>query len=139
LATDVSDDAVAVARANASRHGLEVQVLQGDLLAPLPSELRGSVDVVVSNPPYVTEEEYATLPDEVRREPYEALVGGTDVHRRLAEESGEWLRDHGWLVMEFGATQASEVAASLEGSFDPVEVLQDLTGRDRVVRARRRG
>lgn len=139
LATDVSDDAVAVARANASRHGLEVQVLQGDLLAPLPSELRGSVDVVVSNPPYVTEEEYSALPDEVRREPYEALVGGTDVHRRLAEESGEWLRRHGWLVMEIGATQASEVTASLEGSFDPVEVLQDLTGRDRVVRARRRG
>ncbi len=139
LATDMSDEAIAVARANASRHGLEVEVLQGDLLSPLPPELRGMVDVVVSNPPYVTEEEYATLPDEVRREPYEALVGGTNVHRRLAASSGEWLRGDGWLVMEIGATQASEVAESLEESFESVEVLPDLTGRDRVIRARRRG
>ena len=139
LATDMSDEAIAVAQANASRHGLEVEVLQGDLLSPLPPELRGSVDVVVSNPPYVTEEEYATLPDEVRREPYEALVGGTDVHRRLAASSGEWLRAGGWLVMEIGETQASEVASSLEESFESVEVLPDLTGRDRVIRGRRRG
>jgi release factor glutamine methyltransferase len=140
LATDVSDDAIAVARANASRHGLEVEIFQGDLLSPLPRELRGALDVVVSNPPYVTEEEYAALPEEVRREPYEALVGGTDVHRRLAAAAGEtWLRAGGRLVMEIGAAQAGEVAAALEGSFEPVEILPDLAGRDRVVRARRRG
>ena len=136
LATDVSDEAIAVARANASRHSLDVEVLQGDLLSPLPQDLVGALDVVVSNPPYVTEDEYAALPEEVRREPYEALVGGTDVHRRLAAEAAAWLRAGGWLVMEIGATQAEEVAASLEG-FESVEILPDLTGRDRVVRARR--
>ena len=140
LATDVSDEAIEVARANASRHGLEVEVLQGDLLSPLPAELRGSLDLVVSNPPYVTEQEYAELPDEVRREPYEALVGGTDVHRRLAEEAGgNWLRPGGWLVMEIGPTQANEVGASLERWFASAETLPDLAGRDRVVRARRHG
>jgi release factor glutamine methyltransferase len=140
LATDVSDDAVAVARANASRHGLEIEVHQGDLLSSLPDGLRGVLDVVVSNPPYVTEAEYEALPAEVRREPYEALVGGTDVHRRLADAAGgTWLRAGGWLVMEIGATQADEVVASLEGSFESAEILPDLTGRDRVVRARRRG
>ena len=139
LATDVSEDAVAVARTNASRHDLEIQVLLGDLLSPLPEELRGNIDVIVSNPPYVTEEEYATLPEEVRREPYEALVGGTNVHRRLADESGSWLRENGWLVMEIGAAQASEVVDMLTSAFEEIEVLPDLAGRDRVIRARRRG
>ena len=139
LATDVSDEAIAVARANASRHGLDIEVLPGDLLEPLPSDLRGAVDVIVSNPPYVTEEEYATLPQEVRREPYEALVGGTDVHRRLTEASGAWLEVRGWLVMEIGASQAREVAGLLTDAFEDIEVHSDLTGRDRVVRARRRG
>lgn len=139
LATDVSNEAIAVARANASRHGLDVEVLQGDLLSPLPPELRGALDVVVSNPPYVTEEEYADLPEEVRREPYEALVGGTDVHRRLAADAETWLRPGGWLVMEIGETQSGDVAGLLGGSFGSIETLPDLAGRDRVVRARRRG
>jgi release factor glutamine methyltransferase len=138
-ATDLSDEAVAVARANASRHALELEVLRGDLFSSLPSGLRGRVDLVVSNPPYVTKAEYADLPDEVKAEPYEALVGGTDVHRRLAQESPGWLRPGGWLVVEIGAGQGTEVAALLADRFDPVEVLPDLGGLDRVVRGRLRG
>ena len=134
FATDVSGEAAAVARANASRHALEVDVLEGDLLDPVPADLRGRVDLVVSNPPYVTEEEYRDLPEEVRAEPYEALVGGTDVHERLAGEAPAWLRQGGWLVMEIGVAQGPEVAALLEPRFDRIEVLPDLSGRDRVVR-----
>jgi release factor glutamine methyltransferase len=139
FATDVSEEAVAVARANASRLALDVEVRHGDLLDPLPAELLGTVDAIVSNPPYVTEEEYADLPDEVRAEPYEALVGGTDVHRRLADEAPTWLRPGGWLVMEIGALQGDEVADLLADRFEEVEVLPDLSGRDRVVRGRARG
>ena len=136
-ATDVSEDAVDVARANASRHALDVRIHHGDLFAPLPDELRGRVDLVASNPPYVTREEYEDLPDEVRAEPYEALVGGTDVHRRLSEEAPWWLRPGGHLVVEMGAAQGSEVAGILEAAaFTDVEVLPDLTGRDRIVRGR---
>lgn len=138
LATDVSEEAVAVARANASRHGLDIEILQGDLLSPLPEEVRGGLDVIVSNPPYVTEEEYASLPDEVRAEPFAALVGGVDVHRRLATEGTDWLRPGGWLVMEIGATQAPEVEALLRERFEAVETIPDLAGRDRVVRSRAR-
>ena len=138
LATDISEDAIAVARANASRHALDVEILQGDLLSPLPVELRGSVNVIVSNPPYVTREEYESLPEEVRREPFEALVGGSDFHARLAVDSLEWLTEDGWLVMEIGATQGEATAKLLADGFEPVEVLPDLAGRDRVVRARRR-
>jgi release factor glutamine methyltransferase len=136
VATDRSPDAVRVARANAARHALQVEVLEGDLLAPVPERLRGEVDLVVSNPPYVTRSEYASLPAEVRAEPYEALVGGTDVHQRLAEGAPTWLHVGGWLVLEVGAAQGPDVRALLEGRFDPVEVLPDLAGRDRVVRGR---
>ena len=139
VATDRSPDAVRVARANASRHALEVEVLEGDLLAPVPERLRGEVDLVVSNPPYVTRSEYDSLPPEVRAEPYEALVGGTDVHRRLAEDAPRWLRPGGWLVLEVGAAQGADVRALLEGRFDPVELLPDLARRDRVVRGRLAG
>lgn len=137
LATDLSEEAVAVARANASRHGLDVEVLPGDLLTPIPEDLRGRISLVVSNPPYVTREEYESLPDEVRAEPYEALVGGTDVHRRLAQEAPSWLQPGGWLVMEIGVSQAEDVVAMLTEGFEAVEVFPDLAGRDRVVRARR--
>jgi release factor glutamine methyltransferase len=138
-ATDVSGDAVAVARTNASRHALDVQVLEGDLFAPLPPELEGMADMVISNPPYVAEEEYEDLPDEVRAEPYEALVGGVELLRRLAEESPTWLSPGGWLVVELGAAQGGEVAALLGDRFESVEVLPDLAGRDRVARGRLRG
>jgi release factor glutamine methyltransferase len=138
-ATEVSSDAVAVARANASRHALDVQVLEGDLFAPLPPELKGRVDMLVSNPPYVSEEEYEDLPPVVKAEPYEALVGGVDVLRRLTEEGTSWLCPGGWLVVEIGAAQGDEVAGLLGDRFEAVEVLPDLAGRDRVARGRLRG
>ena len=139
LATDVSEEAVAVAFANASRHALEVEILHGDLLSPVPDELRGHVGLIVSNPPYVTEDEYADLPAEVRAEPMEALVGGTDIHRRLAEEAPPWLREDGWLLVEIGAAQGEEVEATLAQAFDEVAVLRDLAGKPRMVRGKRRG
>jgi release factor glutamine methyltransferase len=140
VATDVSEDAVRVARANASRLALEVEVLEGDLLDPVRSDHRGTVDLIVSNPPYVTLEEYEELPSEVKAEPYESLVGGTDVHRRLADEAPAWLRPGGWLAMEIGASQGDEVAELLRhGRFEEVETLPDLAGKDRVVRGKLRG
>lgn len=138
-ATDISEEAVAVARANASRHALDVAIFQGDLLSPLPDDLRGQVSLVVSNPPYVTREEYEALPREVKAEPYEALVGGTDVHQRLAVEAPIWLRPGGWLVVEVGAAQGDEVGRIVKEWFEDVEVLPDLAGRDRVVRGRLHG
>lgn len=139
IATDVSEDAIAVARANASRHDLEVEVLAGELLSPVPEGLRRAVDLIVSNPPYVTKAEYEELPVEVRAEPYEAIVGGTDVHRLLAEEAPNWLRPGGWLVVEIGASQAGEVCRLLDERFVDALALPDLAGRDRVVRGRFRG
>lgn len=136
FATDLSTEAIELARANARRLGLDVTVLEGDLLEPLPAELRGWVDAIVSNPPYVPREEIDDLPPEVRADPRLALAGGTEVHRRLAEEAPRWLRSGGALAVEIDARQGAEVSALLSGRFARVRVERDLGGRDRVVLAR---
>jgi release factor glutamine methyltransferase len=139
LATEVSSDAVELARRNAERLGLDVEVLAGDLLDPVPGTLAGTIDLVVSNPPYVTEEEYESLPEEVKAEPYAALVGGTDVHRRLVQAAVRWLSPEGWLAVEIGADQGPEVRALFEKHLTRVDVSPDLAGRDRIVRGRMPG
>ena len=130
-ATDISEEALSLAEENASRTGLEVDFLKGDLFEPLPPELRGRVDLLVANPPYVSEAEFADLPTEVRdHEPYQALVAGPrgdEVVRRIVEEAPGWLADGGWLFCEISPT------LSLAGDF---EVRPDLTGRPRVLVAR---
>lgn len=137
LATDVAPEAVELARANAARLGLEVDVREGDLLEPLPEELRGWVDLVVSNPPYVPPEEYEDLPPEVKADPPEALVGGPPVYERLAAAAARWLRDGGVLAVEIHAGAGEQVAGILRGAYADVRVHQDLAGRDRVVLGRR--
>jgi release factor glutamine methyltransferase len=134
LATDISSDAVAAARRNADHLDLEVEVLLGDLLEPIPVKLAARVDLIVSNPPYVTEDEYESLPEEVKAEPYEALVGGTRQHRRLAAAAVEWLRPGGWLAVEIGSDQGSVVRALFQEHLAGVEILPDLAGRDRIVK-----
>ncbi len=137
FATDISPEAVELARRNAARLGLDVRVLQGDLLAPLPEELRGWVDLVISNPPYVTPAEYEDLPEDVKADPELALVGGPEIYERLAAESLRWLRDGGVLAVEIGAGRGRGVAETLRRSFMDVKVLLDLAGRERVVLGRR--
>lgn len=137
LATDLSPEAADLATENAQRLGLEVDVRRGDLLEALPAELRGWVDLVVSNPPYVTRAEVDDLPPEVRADPELALVGGPEIYEALASESLRWLRDGGALVVEIGAGQGVVVAEVLRGAFADVRVRTDLAGRDRVVVGRR--
>lgn len=138
LASDISVEAAALARSNAARLGLAVDVRTGDLFESVPVGLTGRVDVIASNPPYVTPQEYPELPPEVRAEPYRALVGGTEIIARLAIEAPRWLRGGGWLLVEVGAGQAGKVTAMFQGArLRAVEVLQDLAGRDRIVQGRR--
>jgi release factor glutamine methyltransferase len=139
LAVDDTGAAVALARENAVALGLAVEVLLGDLLAPLPASLRGVVDVVVSNPPYVRPEEVASLPAEVLADPETALVGGIELMERLCAEAMAWLRPGGTLAIEIGETQGDEVSQVVrEAGLSDARVVTDLTGRDRFVVARRR-
>ncbi len=138
IGTDVSAEAVALARENAGRLDLEVEVLEGDLLDPLPPDLFGAVDLVVANPPYVLPGEYASLPDDVRADPTVALVGEIDVYRRLFLQAARWLGPGGAVVVEVSETRSGQVGrAAKEAGFGDERVLADLAGRDRVVTARR--
>ncbi|MEX1047327.1 MAG: peptide chain release factor N(5)-glutamine methyltransferase [Actinomycetota bacterium] len=133
VATDRSPEAVALAADNAARLGLEVTVVGGDLFSEVPGNLKGEVDLVVSNPPYVAEKDYEDLPAEVRADPFSALVGGTDMYRELVVRSAEWLRPGGSLIVEIGPALASEIADVFREAFVDIRVLPDLTGRDRMV------
>ena len=139
IGTDVSEDALALAKANAERTGLEAEFLHGSLFDPLPRSLMGRVDLVVSNPPYVAEGEYPSLPPEVRdHEPRDALVAGpsgTEVLAQIADEAFWWVGIGGWVLCEIGETQGEE-ALRLFGAYDR-EVRPDLAGKDRILVARR--
>lgn len=136
-AVDISEAALDLAADNARRLGLDVSFHLGDTYDALPEGLRGRIDLVVSNPPYVTTEEYLDLPPEVLADPVAALVGEPDVYRRLVAGAGSWLKPSGWLVVEIGASQGSEVAEVFAESLSDVAVLKDLAGRDRIVEGRR--
>ncbi len=138
FATDVSAEAVALARANASRLGLPVTVEQGDLFEALPSERRGALDLVVANPPYLPVREAASLPAEVRADPASALFGDVELYARLFVEAQKWLRAGGAVVVEIDAREGSAIAgAARAAGLVQVRVVEDLTGRDRVVVGRR--
>jgi release factor glutamine methyltransferase len=137
-AGDVSADALAVAAENAARLGLDVELVESDLLGGL----RGRrFDLIASNPPYVTDAEMETLEPEVAQfEPRRALVAGprgTEVLERLAAEAPDALEPGGWLLVECGASQAAAVrglvaAAGAAETF----VAPDMAGIERVVGGR---
>ena len=137
-AGDIDPLAVRLARRNAARCAVDVDVRSSDLFAAF-EDLAGRVDVVVSNPPYIAPDEADQLPVEVRSyDPPRALFdphGGTGFHRRIACEARRFLRPGGVLVLEIGATQGISVRAALEEcGYRDVRVLPDLAGRDRIVR-----
>ncbi|MEP6973465.1 MAG: peptide chain release factor N(5)-glutamine methyltransferase [Actinomycetota bacterium] len=138
LAIDISADAVALARENADRLALDVFVVEGDLLDPESLSHLGALDLIVSNPPYVSADELETLPPDVRADPSTALVGGIELYERLFSQGATVLRAGGAVVVEIGETQGDAVraAASAAGLID-VTLEQDLAGRDRVVHARK--
>jgi release factor glutamine methyltransferase len=131
---DLSVDALAVARANADRLGLDVRFLQADLLPA-----HGRFDAVVANLPYVVETDWPGLaPEIVRHEPRQALVGGPDglgVIRRLVDR----LDDVGFVALEVGERQAPAVCGLLGAAgFEHLDTRTDLAGIERVVVAQRR-
>ncbi len=144
-AIDISEDALTVARSNAIRHGVDGRIywLHGDLLSPLPADLAGRVDGVVSNPPYVPRGEREGLPREIRDfEPSGAVFvdgDGTAVHRRLIADAPTWLVEGGLLVMEVAFGQADAVADAVrqDRRYGTVSIVPDYAGIPRVVAATR--
>lgn len=137
LAVDVSDDALALARANAERLGLEVAFAVSDLLADQP----GPFDVIAANLPYVPDGDPRTEPGVVRHEPHLALWGGADgldLIRRLVDQAPARLRPGGAVVLEVSDEQAAAVQGLLAAAgLGAVERHRDLAGVERVLSARR--
>jgi release factor glutamine methyltransferase len=141
-AVDVSEDALDVARANLAglgRAAARVRTAHGSWFSALPPELKGAIDLVVSNPPYVAETE--ALPREVSEwEPRQSLVAGPtglEAITQIVGDATEWMAPGGALVMEIGETQADaavELAAS--AGLTAVDVRPDLAGKPRVLLAR---
>ena len=136
-AIDVSLDAIALARENALRTGVELELLEVDMLSGLPG---ADWDLVVSNPPYVRPDEASGLaPEVVEWEPHVALFDGGHTEL-LVREAARVLRVGGALVLESFDERALAVAQLLEGAgFADVTVTRDLAGRDRVVEGRLQG
>jgi len=140
-ASDLSNAALQVAKRNVVHHGLagRITLVAGDLLAAFPSDVRA--DLILSNPPYVSEAEWATLqPEIVEHEPREALVAGTDgldCLRRLITDAPPRLKPGGALLCEIGHDQATAVASLVEavGVYAPPIFYKDLAGIDRVLEA----
>ena len=142
-AVDLSEMAVATTLRNAGNANVaeRVQSLHGDLFDPLPRELSGAVDLIVSNPPYIPSADLPDLPEEVLGfEPHLALDGGADgldLFRRIADAADGWLAPGGGLALELDSRCVAAAAGELEGRFTGVTVRRDLAGRERIVYARK--
>jgi release factor glutamine methyltransferase len=148
IATDLSSRSLDVARQNAIRHsaGERIIWLEGNLLGALAGQkLEGQVDVIVSNPPYIAEADWATLQPEVRLfEPRGALIAGpqgTELHERLLREAGRYLSPGGALILEIGAGQARTIRQIVEqlSGYRFHRLVYDEAGIERVVIVERVG
>lgn len=136
FAVDISPAALAVARANAERHGVakRLTLLEGDLLAPLAVP----VALIASNPPYIAEREWDALPPSVQCEPRGALLAGPDgldALRGLLWQAPERLQAGGRILVEIGAEQGHAAQALAQAAFAEAEIhiRQDLAGKDRLL------
>ncbi len=143
VAVDVSTSALTLAAENAQKHQVaeRINFCVSDLFSGLT--VGDKYNCIVSNPPYISDGEIATLSPEVQREPHQALAGGRDglaIIRRIITEAAHWLTPNGLLAQEIGANQGAAVHSyALASGFTQVQVLPDYAGNDRVVLLRREG
>jgi len=139
VGTDISPKALEVAERNAKRHNAAVEFIQSDLL----EKVKGSYDIIVSNPPYIKSDEYRTLMPEVRdHEPRLALDAGETglvFYERIIKNLDKYLKPGGYVFFEIGYNQGKEVSHLLyEAGFENINVKKDYSGYDRIVCAKKR-
>ncbi|MEA1971075.1 MAG: peptide chain release factor N(5)-glutamine methyltransferase, partial [Thermodesulfobacteriota bacterium] len=141
-ATDFSPKALAIATRNAVNNNMEEKIsfLCGDIFEPVEEKF----DIIVSNPPYISEDEFRLLAPKVREyEPRQALVAGpegTEFHRKLACDGERFLEKNGWLVMEMGAGQRFAIEKMLKDrDYCDITFRSDYAGVERVAMAKKRG
>ena len=143
-ASDISDEALKLARINSEKHGVDtqIQLIQGDLFHPFDAKSH-KFDIIVSNPPYVASEDYQLLPPEVRNyEPRLALDGheeGIFFIEKIIMEGPGYLKSGGWLLIEMDPRQTLKAFNMIEqsGYYGEKRSVKDYSQKDRVVMARR--
>ena len=138
-AVDVSDRALKIARRNAERNGAAVEFVKSDCFSALKGR---KYDMIVSNPPYISEDEMRGLMPEVTREPELALFGGADgldFYRRISREAPEYLNEGGCLLFEIGWLQKDAVSALVKAHIGEPFALRDYGQNWRVVGAKKEG
>lgn len=136
VATDISNEALEVAKLNASSLGAKVDFYQGDMLEPLIDK-NMKVDIFVSNPPYIPVDQ--NIQNVVKdNEPHVALFGGNDglyFYRRIFEKAKEVIKDRALLAFEMGFDQREIMAEAVESYFPntPYEIIKDINGKDRML------
>lgn len=140
VAVDVSKKAISVAKKNAKNLDAKVNFVCSDLF----ENLQGQVfDVIVSNPPYVSESEFVNLEKDVRDfEPKLALVAEKDgmmIYEKIIKEAPKHLQKGGKIFFEIGHTQAEKIKKLLEKDFENITIKKDLEGKDRMVFAVKKG
>jgi len=137
VATDISSTALCVANENARRLSARVDFIAGNLSDAFRDH---SIDVLVSNPPYVPRTDQPALQREVRDyEPHVALFGGPtglEIYERLIADALRFLRPGGWLLLELGYNSLDSVRAMLERGWSDITVIPDLAGFPRVLAAK---
>lgn len=138
-ASDISPEALWVARENAKRLGADIEFFQGDLF----ENVTGKYELILSNPPYIRSGVIAGLEPEVKdHEPLLALDGmedGLHFYRRIIAGAGEYLEEGGYLLLEIGYDQGLEVSRLLKAAgYEEVRIIKDLAGLDRVAEARKK-
>lgn len=136
VASDISEEALALARKNSSKLGAgsKIEFVSSDLF----DNIKGRYDIIISNPPYIAEFEFETLQKEVLKEPRLALDGGEDglnFYRRIIREAPGYLNSGGYLVFEIGFGQAGEITKIIEGTgaFKVISIKKDFNGIDRAL------
>ncbi|NIM91402.1 MAG: peptide chain release factor N(5)-glutamine methyltransferase [Candidatus Aminicenantes bacterium] len=143
IATDTSAKALKVARLNASEQKVDhILFTRGNLFAPLKKlNLKRKCDFIVSNPPYVSENEWAELPQEIKGyEPKKALVAGytgLEMLQKIIKDSRSFLKSEGYLILEIGENQRKEVNSFFNSGWKRVAFSKDLSGIPRVVTAQK--
>ena len=142
VATDISIAALNLAQKNAATLGLKEKIdfRQGNLFEPVD----GLFDIIVSNPPYISAQDYEKLPAGVKDyEPQDALwpgKSGLEFYEKLIYQAAGFLQKNGWLLLEIGAKQEAGVRGIMEASgfYDSIEMRRDYAGLPRVIKARRK-
>ena len=147
-ATDISKKSLQVALKNAQKHNCENKIifLQGDLFEPFQGKIeKNSLDVIISNPPYINSDDFKLLPPEIKNnEPKIALYGGVDgidYYRKIIKETPKYLKRDGFIALEVGLNQAKIIKEMIlkENNYRKnVEIFKDYSGIERVVIAYRK-